>query len=181
MRKEYLDLDAVGGLTVETSSLNLIRELKSNQETLASNLKNEIQEGLVETLQALNLTSRNQENIDPNIQYAPPPPQYQPPIDTSLLSQFGVNQISTSTTIAQLLQEMKDMKCTIIELKNGQANSKSSSSGTINPRTGQPWKRYCWSCGCCTHWSRNCPAKKKGHQDNATFKDRMGGSNENCK
>ena len=72
MRKEYLDLDAVGGLTVESSSLNLIRELQSIQKNFASNLKSEIQEGLVETLQAFNLTSYNQENIDPNTQYALP-------------------------------------------------------------------------------------------------------------
>ena len=55
-----------------------------------------------------------------------------------------------------------------------------ATNSDINPRTGKPWKRYCWTCGCCPHWSRNCPKKAKGHKDNATFKNRMGGSNANC-
>ena len=50
----------------------------------------------------------------------------------------------------------------------------------INPKTGMPWKHYCWTCGCCPHWGKNCPRKAKGHKNNATFKNRMGGSNKNC-
>ena len=49
----------------------------------------------------------------------------------------------------------------------------------INPKTGLEWKRYCWSCGCCAHWSKNCPAKKPGHKDDATFRNCMDGSNVN--
>ena len=30
----------------------------------------------------------------------------------------------------------------------------------INKKTGQPWKNYCWSCGCCPHWSKYCTDKK---------------------
>ena len=50
----------------------------------------------------------------------------------------------------------------------------------INPKTGKEWKRYCWTCGCCPHWGKNCPVKKKGHKNEATFKNRMGGSDCNC-
>ena len=95
-----------------------------------------------------------------------------------------MNQVtSQQATIAQLLQEMQTMRSTIdnLTLSNRQSLNKTPGDKAINPRTGQPWKRYCWSCGCCTHWSRNCPAKKKGHQNDATFSNRMGGSNVNCK
>ena len=51
---------------------------------------------------------------------------------------------------------------------------------THHPVTGKPYKRYCWSDGCYTHWGKNCPNKKRGHNDNATFNDRMEGSNLNC-
>ena len=51
---------------------------------------------------------------------------------------------------------------------------------SVNPRTGKPYKRYCWTHGCCNHWSRHCKNKKDGHQNEATFKNRMGGSNDNC-
>ena len=57
-------------------------------------------------------------------------------------------------------------------------NGKKTASA-INPKTGQEWKHYCWTCGCCPHWGKNCPNKKKGHKNEATFKNRMGGSNQN--
>ena len=47
--------------------------------------------------------------------------------------------------------------------------------------TGRTPKRYCWSCGCCPHWGRNCESKKTGHKDDASFTSRKGGSNENCR
>ena len=197
MRKEYNELQAVGGLTVPTSSLNLIRELKEHNELLTDNLKNEIQNGLFETIQALNISSQNQENIPPNMQppsFNPPPPQWQnlPLHPSPFVQQHDLNQMtSDQTTINQLLQEMQNMRTTIdnLTLSNRQSSHKGSFDKTfkgsfdktINPRTGQPWKRYCWSCGCCPHWSRNCPAKKKGHQNDATFSNRMDGSNVNCK
>lgn len=51
----------------------------------------------------------------------------------------------------------------------------------INPKTGKPFKRYCWTCGCCGHWGGDHPGiKAPGHKDEATFKNRMSGSNKNC-
>ena len=69
MRKEYNDLQAVGGLTVPTSSLNLLQELKEHNENMTNNMKAEIQNSLVETLQALNIASQNEENVSPNIHH----------------------------------------------------------------------------------------------------------------
>ena len=34
---------------------------------------------------------------------------------------------------------------------------------TINLCTGNVWKCYCWSFGCCAHWSCTCPQKTKWH------------------
>ena len=50
MRGQYRALNAVGGLTIETSSLNLIWELKANQETFANNLKTDLQDSMFQTL-----------------------------------------------------------------------------------------------------------------------------------
>ena len=41
-------------------------------------------------------------------------------------------------------------------------------------------KRYCVSCGYYPHWGKHCPNKKSGHKNDATFKNRMGDSNDNC-
>ena len=38
---------------------------------------------------------------------------------------------------------------------------------------------YCWTHGACSHKSKNCKHKATGHKDNATFENRMGGSNRN--
>ena len=87
--------------------------------------------------------------------------------------------------IDQLLKQMTAMSNQIQALSGGNNTNtatglSSASSAHINPKTGQEWKRYCWSCGCCSHWSKNCPNKKRGHKNDATFKNRLNGSNTNC-
>ena len=39
---------------------------------------------------------------------------------------------------------------------------------------------YCWSHGGCAHKGKDCKYKKQGHQDNATFENKMGGSTYYC-
>ena len=88
-----------------------------------------------------------------------------------------VNNISTQFTTnasnESLLQMIKKMIDKVEALKQ-------PTSTDINPRSGKKFKRYCWSCGCCTHWGQDCLNKKSGLQDNTNFKNRMGGSNKNC-
>ena len=93
--------------------------------------------------------------------------------------------------MTQLLQQMQKMQQQIsgLTLTNqqlsqfgGKINSTNQGGNkNVNPRTSLPWKRYCRSCGCCTHWSNNYLQKKSGHKDDASFKTRMGETNENCK
>ena len=59
----------------------------------------------------------------------------------------------------------------------------------LQPTGGTPpkpprWKfygRYCHSCGACDQWGSKCLWKKPEYQKKATFKDKKGGSTENCK
>ena len=42
------------------------------------------------------------------------------------------------------------------------------------------WKnkeKYCWTHGACGHTSSQCKAKAQRYQENATLKNRLGGSN----
>ena len=41
--------------------------------------------------------------------------------------------------------------------------------------------RYCWSHGSCDHPSKACTNEAPGHKKEATYNDRMGGSNKGCK
>ena len=92
----------------------------------------------------------------------------------------------TDTAIVQLLQQMKQMdeKIAGLTLTNQnlqQDNKGSDGNQNVNPKTGLPLKRYCWTYGCCAHWGKNCPSKKSDDQNDATFKTRKNGSNQNCK
>ena len=86
------------------------------------------------------------------------------------------NNLKSQDTNAALLELIQKLTKKVEQLTSQPAAPNSS----INPKTGKPLKRYCWSCGCCDHWGRNCTNKKPGHQDGATFKDRKGGSNKDC-
>ena len=197
MRTEYLDLQAVGGLTVATSSINMVQELKDHQETLVNQMSESFHNGLMETLQALNIA--NNENINPNVngnsQYHQTNNEHFLDTDTrlnmmlqqqaTLPQQFNAlaTQQPQNDALKALLDQMKSMQNQIstLTLSNQAMTSKGrGNSKDINPKTGKQWKRYCWSCGCCVHWGRNCPNKKSGHKDEATFRNRMGGSDANC-
>ena len=193
MRKEYNDLDAVGGLTVANSSINMVKELKEHQEFLANNMKESLKQEFAETIQALNLTNE-EENMDPN-----PPPQYNFPFPMQAQPFLAENNYicpqanamptpqPSANVLQTLLSQMQQMQNDIAGLtlsnssyKPRNRNQSNISNSEINPRNGKPWKRYCWSCGCTTHWGRNCPSKKRGHKDEATFRNQMGGSNKGC-
>ena len=55
MRRQYLDLEAVGGLMIQNSSLNMMQEMKSSQEEVLITLKLEVQNGICEIMQDLSL------------------------------------------------------------------------------------------------------------------------------
>ena len=41
--------------------------------------------------------------------------------------------------------------------------------------------QYCWTHGSCGHNSSNCQTPSEGHQRNASYNNRMGGNNRNCR
>jgi len=101
--------------------------------------------------------------------------------DTTISTDGSINSATSTLTLESLMTTIQDLKKEITSLKsNNSSRSDSTTNKDINPRTGKPYKRYCWSHGCCAHHGRNCNAKKSGHKDEATFKTRMGGSNTNC-
>ena len=190
MRQEYSDLEAVGALTLEDSSLNhakILQELKDNQAHLAQTMEEQLKVNLVETLDSY--ARFNQENVPPSPQVgnllglpAGCRPATNNPDDASNLG--SISNVSTESAILSALQELTKQVANIGNANNGNntnddnngTNRSNNNKSSTNPRTGRAWRRYCWSCGCCNHWGRNCPNRKPGHQNDATFKDRKGGS-----
>ena len=126
MRGQYSELQAFGGITAQNASLNVVKELEENQERLSNSLKVDVQNGICETMQVLNLS--NQENISPNQGFIPPSfhsphTQFQgyvnpfPQIPEQSLhktssqnNMFGANQMVDNPMMTQLLQQMQVMQ-----------------------------------------------------------------------
>ena len=74
----------------------------------------------------------------------------------------------------QMMTQMKNLQCQPVNTNQSTTNRRRSN----NPRN--PNQRfYCWRHGACNHKSRDCRDKAEGHQDDATFANRMGGSTKN--
>ena len=199
MNDEYNALKKVGGLTVGSSALSAqtsIQELKDHQALLTQKLKDELTENVRTTMQAFSM-QHNEENVDPNM-FQPPPPMYNYNYMYGQVPQQlppQQNQMFAATPYPSPMQNLQNDLAAIKAQLQGLTltntpnlsclqvpkNQNGNQNGDINPKTGRPYQRYCWSCGCCPHWGRNCPRKKKGHHDEATFRNRMGGSNANCR
>ena len=99
-----------------------------------------------------------------------------------------IPQVNAATVpldnILELAKLVKDLQQEVKSLRTQgpkvQSNTPVSTSKDINPKSDKPWRRYCHTHGCCNHWGRQCKDKAPGHKDEATFRNRMGGSNFNC-
>lgn len=67
-----------------------------------------------------------------------------------------------------LLRRFEELATELAVLKHDTGRCTSRSTNMCTP------KHYCWSHGCCPHWSKNCDDKKEGHMDDASFKSRTG-------
>jgi len=160
MQKEYSDLKAVGGLSVQNSSLNLIKELKEHQEQITNNLRDDIQTGILKSMRSFNLASQNQENMDPNMYNMESMQCYSYPTEQSNslqenippeIGNLSANQVAGNSSLTQVLQEMQAMQATInnltlINQNLATARNNQNFKGTdnlVNPNTGLPWKLCC--------------------------------------
>ena len=188
MRSEYNELGKVGGLTIGNSSLNSanllkeIKEMKTQSQVMANNMKQEIMSGL----HALYMTHNETQFWEPSpIQDQDDKLNHD---STQTYQNMLAVQQNQNNTIQQLTKQLLNLQSQLNNLTmvnqnqtyQGNLKDKNPQLNIINPRTGQPYRRYCWTCGCCPHWSKNCPKKSKGHKNEATFSNRMGGSNKNC-
>ena len=182
MRKEHNDLEDVGALTMTNSALNqanLVQHLQNHEDAIATRLEQQMKANFVEALatfgqleQTPDLTSSfDLSSFDSN--------SNQSQIDQPTES---INSVASNKMMEQLLKSFQDLQAKVDNLAQNNNNNNNRNFGnnnkipTINPRTCLTYKRYCWTHGCCDHWGRNCPNKKRGHNNNAIFKDRKGGS-----
>ena len=118
----------------------------------------QLMESIMHAMQEANRGIPVEEEEDPILRLHDPPPQER------------ANNAFENT----LMRKFEELSAELAALR--QTTGRNSRS-----RSGRTPKRYCWSCGCCSHWGKNCENKKTGHKDDATFPNRKGGSNENCR
>ena len=172
LRKEFHALRQVGGLTMKDSSLNMLQDITNHMNQQSADLEEKINASLkanfMEAFQVLKDNTTPDENTSPPLSQAL---NVQTP-NTQMMEMFATMQAKIDTLTTQLANGNN---------LGGGTPRGATSDKTINPKTGLAFKRYCHTCGCCGHWGRNCPVKKPGHKDDATFKDRKGGSDANCR
>ena len=169
-REEHLELDKVDALSKDESSLNQVAFM-NKQEEVFENMEARLKINLVEAIndfaEKFQDQTSDEEESNGNATDV-----------TSVLSTITGNTNKQHEKMMKLFEALSkkvehiDAKCS-----GTPSNENNDTTGSnINPRTGRPYRRYCWTCGCCDHWGRNCPVRKPGHKINATFKNRMGGS-----
>ena len=96
--------------------------------------------------------------------------------------------------IVQLLQQLQQDMKTCINTNNNPTvpnNPGNNNNNNTRPRRNRKTPdnhnygrrvttQYCWTHGGCNHVSKDCRTKAAGHCDDATFENRMGGSNAYC-
>lgn len=92
-----------------------------------------------------------------------------------------VNATATDTALVELMKTMQEMQKSMKQMQDNMKQQQLENCKHCHPQI-PAYSKYCWSCGACCHNSTDCfPEKMKpGHQDSATFENKMGGSTQNC-
>ena len=89
--------------------------------------------------------------------------------------------ITTNTTPSVNATHQDKIQLKMLEILERIDSKLDDSNENKRPRTRRVLDFYCWTHGAGNHKSADCRNKKEGHQDNATFTNRMKGSNAYCK
>ena len=162
MRKEYNKLLQVGALSICDSKLQAQLNHTQNPQDFSSQISatvsNNLRSTIMDTIMALN---NNQD------------------IPSASSTEAQVNAVNANPNdVTQLCTLIDELRQEVNYLKSN--NYKPLNTVDCKPKTSKPWRRYCHTHGCCNHWGCNCKDKSPGHKDDATFRNRMGGSNLNC-
>ena len=103
----------------------------------------------------------------------------EPPEDqqaNDLVTHMANAAISNQQIVLQLLTQIQQLSQLVLQLQTQMQNQ-----GNQNNQNNQTRNRYCWTHGACSHTSKHCRYKADGHIDDASFKDKKGGSTRNCR
>ena len=107
--------------------------------------------------------------------------------DRATVAQLSSANATLTSQVASLQTMLSNLQATLSSMQANNNNGTNNNNNRNNrpfPRDYEPnSKHYCWTHGLTRrrgHTSANCRNKDEGHQDDATFRDRKGGSNAFC-
>ena len=170
------------------------KELEETNELTLQNTgygqANIVDEIVERTVNQITSELNNRTNLIPSSAPAPSPsPTPTPPAPQANMA----TPSSTDALIQQLLEQNQALMRQLLNAPNGTNNNRRRNNRqrfnrpSTGRRTGQPAQplpdyctKYCWTHGRCTHTSNECLRKAPGHQDNATFDNKLDGSTYGC-
>ena len=128
--------------------------------------------------------------VDSNASTASPPSLAPLEISSMTPSQYQANAVQTDPVqveMLKILQQMQQTMFTQAQAPQPKTGSKTRTTRRTPRKTPDhalyPRRQtdtYCWTHGGSNHSSQDCQRKASGHQDTATFENRLGGSNAYC-
>ena len=115
-------------------------------------------------------------------QGSPAPPASATTMSTLTPATHQANAITTDPIQMEMLKLLKELSQSICNNVSAKKPTKKKGRKTPDDATFPRRKtdKYCWTHGASAHTSGKCEDKAPGHQDAATFANRMGGSNAYC-
>ena len=152
-RQAHQELREAGDLQIRESQFN------------SANIVQEVIDGVQSVLQPTDNTQDTTEDVINQMANNAAQQQMMPQI---------MNQM------VELLQQMSTMQQQLQQQASTSSSITTNSSNSRRRRIRTNTSFYCWSHGACAHPSPQCKSKKPGHQDAATFDNKMGGLTAYC-
>ena len=106
-------------------------------------------------------------------------------VEVQHTQQQAINNITSATGGTDIVSVLKDIQTRLSNMENTRCRTATTATGggtktewngpTFWTKPGFEYE-YCWTHGVCKHKGKGCPNKRKGHKEDATFENRMGGS-----
>ena len=190
--QEYQELLELRGPTMQNSTLHSANAIVAQvTASVQQSVKNSVAKALSRhsANALLHDTTSHVANLPPALQNLPPgftvqeihPANTNPSVAFSSFTPTGSEMDKMFKVFMDKLDErMKKQEQALKEI-TGQTKKNNDGSGGSGYRKRKNTTKYCWSHGACAHSSADCNNKKSGHQDEATFANKMGGSTRFCK
>ena len=191
--QEYKELLELRGPSMQSSNLHSVNAIVQK---VKESVEQSVESSVVKALNrhGANSIINNRTitgNIPPELQNLPPGftiQEVQPDSQTPSVafSSFSSGVSNNTITFEKMMKVfMEKMNETMQQQAEVLKNITNTSGGNNNGGSGYRKRRniskYCWSHGACAHSSAECNNKKRGHQNDATFSNKMGGSTRFCK